>query len=76
MVNAFILVKTVAGKSTEIQERIHGTESVLEAHVVAGQYDVVVEAEAEEVYAVIDTVTTDLRELDGIVDTRTYICLD
>jgi len=34
------------------------------------------EAETEEVYDVIHTVATDVRELDGVVDTRTYMCLE
>jgi len=76
MVRAFILVETAAGRSAELQARIHELDAVLEAHVVAGQYDIIVEAEANEVYAVINTVATEIHELDGIVDTRTYLCLE
>lgn len=76
MVRAFIMVKTAAGKSADLQNRIREMDAVLEAHVVAGQYDIIVEAEGEEVYSVIHTVATDLNELDGVTDTRTYICLE
>ena len=76
MVRAFIMVKTAAGKSADLQNRIREMDAVLEAHVVAGQYDIIVEAEGEEVYTVIHTVATDLNELDGVTDTRTYICLE
>jgi len=76
MVRAFIMVKTAAGKSADLQNRIREMEAVLDANVVAGQYDIIVEAESEEVYDVIHTVATDVRELDGVVDTRTYICLE
>lgn len=76
MVRAFITVKTAAGKSADLQERIREMDAVLDAHVVAGQYDIIVEAEADEVYTVIHAVATDLRNLDGVVDTRTYICLE
>ncbi len=76
MVRAFIMVKTAAGKSADLQNRIREMDAVLEAHVVAGQYDIIVEAEGEEVYTVIHTVATDLNELDGVVETRTYICLE
>jgi DNA-binding Lrp family transcriptional regulator len=75
MVRAFVMVKTAAGKSAAPQERISTMEAVLDADIVAGQYDVIVEAEGDEVYTLIDTVATDLRDLGGIVDTRTYICL-
>jgi len=76
MVRAFIMVKTAAGKSADLQNRIREMDAVLDANVVAGQYDIIVEAESEEVYDVIHTVATDVRELDGVVDTRTYICLE
>ncbi|MFC7072198.1 Lrp/AsnC ligand binding domain-containing protein [Halovenus rubra] len=76
MVRAFIMAKTAAGKSADLQNRIREMDAVLDAHVVAGQYDIIVEAEGEEVYEVIHAVATDLNELDGVADTRTYICLE
>lgn len=76
MVRAFIMVKTAAGRSAPLQEAIAGTDGVEEAHVVAGQYDIIVEAVGEEVYDVIHSVATRIRDLDGVVDTRTYICLE
>lgn len=76
MVLAFIMVKTTAGKSTELQTQIRDMDGVREAHVVAGQYDIIVEAEGDEVYTLIHTVANDLNNLDGIVETRTYICLE
>jgi DNA-binding Lrp family transcriptional regulator len=76
MVRAFIMVKTAAGKSAALQADIDAIEGVEEAHVVAGQYDIIVEAAGEEVYDVIHSVATDVRDLDGVVDTRTYICLE
>ena len=76
MVRAFITVKTAAGKSADLQNRIREMDAVLDANVVACQYDIIVEAEAGEVYDVIHTVATDIRELDGVVDTRTYMCLE
>lgn len=76
MVRAFIMVKTGAGKSATLQERIEEMAAIDEAHVVAGKYDIIGEAVAEEVYTIINTVATDVHELDGVVDTRTYICLE
>jgi len=76
MVRAFIMVKTTAGKSEDLQQSIAALEGVLEAHVVAGQYDIIVEAEGPEVYAVMHQVATEIRGLDGVADTKTYICLE
>jgi DNA-binding Lrp family transcriptional regulator len=76
MVRSFIMVKTAAGKSTALLGDITATDGVEEAHVVAGQYDIITEATGEEVYDVIHRVATSIRDLDGVVDTRTYICLE
>jgi len=76
MVRAFIMVKTAAGKSEGLLASIRDIEGVEEAHIVAGQYDIIVDAVADEVYDLMHNVATSLRDLDGIVDTKTYICLD
>jgi DNA-binding Lrp family transcriptional regulator len=76
MVRAFIMVKTAAGKSEALLESIREHEGVEEAHIVAGQYDIIVEAVGDEVYDVMHSVATRLRDLDGVADTKTYICLD
>jgi DNA-binding Lrp family transcriptional regulator len=76
MVRAFIMVKTAAGKSEQLLDSIRGTEGLEEAHIVAGQYDIIVEAVGEEVYDLMHGVATRLRDLDGVADTKTYICLD
>jgi len=76
MVRAFIMVKTAAGKSDTLLESMREHEGVDEAHIVAGQYDIIVEAVGEEVYDIMHGVATRLRGLGGVADTRTYICLD
>jgi DNA-binding Lrp family transcriptional regulator len=76
MVRAYIMVKTAAGKSQDLLAATRDLAGVLEAHIVAGAYDVIVEAEGEEVYDVMHSVATDVRDLDGVTDTRTYICLE
>jgi len=76
MVRAFIMVKTAAGKSEQLLDSIRGIDGVEEAHIVAGQYDIIVEATGEEVYDLMHGVATRLRDLDGVADTKTYICLD
>ncbi|MFB6188700.1 MAG: Lrp/AsnC family transcriptional regulator [Halapricum sp.] len=76
MVRAFIMVKTAAGKSEDLLASIRATESVEEAHIVAGKYDIIVEAVGTEVYDVMQSVASGIRNMDGVADTRTYICLE
>ncbi|MFB6179826.1 MAG: Lrp/AsnC ligand binding domain-containing protein [Halorientalis sp.] len=76
MVRAYIMVKTAAGKSEELLDGTRNLAGVEEAHIVAGKYDIIVEAQGEEVYDVMHSVATDIRDLEGVADTRTYICLE
>jgi len=75
MVQAFVLVKTTAGAAEGLVERIRAVPQVQEAHIVAGEYDIVAEIEVAEVYEVLDAVAGDVRSLDGVADTRTYMSL-
>ncbi|MBV0900470.1 Lrp/AsnC family transcriptional regulator [Haloarcula salina] len=76
MVTAFIMVKTAAGKSDELLSAVRESEGVTEAHIVAGQYDIIAEATGTEVYDIMQSVSNHVRDLEGVADTRTYICLE
>ncbi len=76
MVDAFIMVKTAAGESEAIVERIRDLSTVTEAHVVAGEYDAIAEVNASEVYDILHTSSSSIQGLDGVEDTKTYIALD
>ncbi|QGN08125.1 Lrp/AsnC family transcriptional regulator [Halorhabdus sp. CBA1104] len=76
MVRAFIMVKTVAGKAEGILGDVRTAIGVEEAHVVAGQYDLIVEAERNSVYEVMESVASGIRDIEGVADTRTYMCLE
>jgi DNA-binding Lrp family transcriptional regulator len=76
MARAFIMVKIDAGHAEERRHDIAGFDGVAAAHVVAGEYDLIVEAERPEVYDLMQTVATEVRGLDGVLDTKTYVCLE
>jgi DNA-binding Lrp family transcriptional regulator len=76
MVRAFIMAKTAAGESEGLLATIRAIDGVDEAHIVAGQYDIIVEAVSDEVYDLMHNVATNIRDIDGVADTKTYICLD
>ena len=76
MVRAFIMVEADTGHAESLLETIRGYDRVVDSNVVAGDVDVIVEAEAEEVYDVIGTVATEIRSLQGVTDTKTYVCLE
>ncbi|WP_121742062.1 Lrp/AsnC ligand binding domain-containing protein [Natronorubrum halophilum] len=75
MVHAFIMIKTAAGESEGLLAAIRDLESVSEAHIVAGTYDVIAEVDAPEVYNVLEAVSSGIQALEGITDTKTYIAM-
>lgn len=76
MVHAFIMVKTAAGKSEGLLASIRDLETIADAHIVAGNYDIIAEIDAQEVYEVLKAVSSNIQSLDGVTDTKTYIAMD
>jgi len=76
MVHSFVMVETATGSIESVLETVTDLAGVEEAHIVAGDYDIVVEVEGSNVQESIRVVSTDLRDLEGILDTRTYIALE
>lgn len=76
MVDAFVMVKTGAGRSESVVSAIRELEGVSEAHVVAGEYDVIVEVDVPEVYDVLKTASSEIQSVDGVTETKTYIALN
>jgi DNA-binding Lrp family transcriptional regulator len=76
MVHAFIMVQTDAGKSEALLEDVTALDGVAEAHIVAGEFDMIVEVDTGEVYEVLHTASSDIQDLDGVTDTKTYISLE
>ena len=76
MVRAFIMVKAGTGQAETLLTRIRELDHVTNSNIVAGDFDVIVEAGAEEVYDIINSVATEIRSFDEVSDTKTYICLE
>jgi DNA-binding Lrp family transcriptional regulator len=70
------MVKAGAGHAESLLETARNLDHVIEANIVAGDFDIIVEAEGEEVYDVINQVATRIRSTDDVTDTKTYVCLE
>jgi DNA-binding Lrp family transcriptional regulator len=76
MVHAFVMIKTEAGEGERLVDAIREVVSVTEAHIVAGNYDIIAEMDTDEVYDVLKSVSGDVQGLQGVTDTKTYISMD
>jgi DNA-binding Lrp family transcriptional regulator len=76
MVDAFVMIRTGAGRSEDVVDAVRDVGGVVEAHIVAGEFDIMTEVSADEVYEVLRTASSSIQDLDGVTETRTYIALD
>lgn len=76
MVRAYAMIDTGEGASPKLCEQIRTFDGVTEAHVVAGDFDIVVELEGDRRHDLQRVLTSEIRSLDGVGTTRTYVCLE
>jgi DNA-binding Lrp family transcriptional regulator len=69
------MVVTAAGSTQAVHSQVQDIDGVTEAHVVAGAYDLVVEMDSENVTNLLDAVSSELGNVEGVGTTRTYIAL-
>lgn len=76
MVHGFIMVKTGVGASEGLLDPIRQSNGVTEANIVAGDWDIIVEADGKEVYDVLQVASMAISGLEGVNETKTYVALD
>lgn len=76
MPKAYVTIVTSAKMSPEVVERLDDIEEVIDAHIVAGDFDIVAELEADETTELLPIVTRRIQGIEGVGHTRTYVVLD
>lgn len=76
MVRAYVAIITGSGSSEDAIAAIRELSGVTDAHVVAGDFDVIAEIEGEDVRDLQRTVTAGIHDIEGVGTTRTYVQLD
>jgi DNA-binding Lrp family transcriptional regulator len=72
VVTAYILIQTEVGKAAKVAKDIVDITGVRQAQAVAGPYDVIVRAEAQNIDELGQLVVARVQAVDGI--TRTLTC--
>ncbi|WP_259518031.1 Lrp/AsnC ligand binding domain-containing protein [Halanaeroarchaeum sp. HSR-CO] len=75
MVHAVIMIRTDSGTAESVRDAVSALGSVADAHVVAGDFDVIAELDETEVYDVLDTASSSIQDTDGVQETKTYVSL-
>ncbi|AOW81137.1 ArsR family transcriptional regulator [Halodesulfurarchaeum formicicum] len=73
MVHAYVMVRTEAGTPQKVRDAVADLDAVSAAHVVAGDYDLIVEVDAPEVTDVLDVATDQIQGQSGVLETKTYV---
>jgi len=76
MVAAYIMVKANTGEADRLKTAILGIDGVEDAHIVAGDVDLIVKVNVENP-AEVKTVAADgIQGVQGVEETQTYISMD
>ena len=72
MTDAYVLIQTQVGKAARVAVSVQAVPGVSEVASVAGPYDVVARAQAEDIDKLARLVASQVRALDGVM--RTITC--
>ena len=70
---AYILIETEVGQAKPVLVALRALANVLEADIITGDYDLIVLAEADDMVALVDLVTAQVQNINGV--RRTITCV-
>lgn len=76
MVTAYVMVKAHTGEADRLKNDIENVEGVVNAHIVAGDVDIIAKVQVDSPSDVREVAATHIREIDGVENTQTYIAMD
>jgi DNA-binding Lrp family transcriptional regulator len=75
MVRAYVLVTATAGKALEVVEALKGQDGVLGADAITGEYDVIVQVQADDVAGIGRLIVEKVQAADGVFKTVTCLAV-
>lgn len=75
MVEAYVTIQTGAGTSQRVVEQLRTLDNVRKAHIVAGDVDVIAEVEADTEQSLLQLLSEEIHQIEGVGHTRTCIVL-
>jgi len=76
MVTAYVMVKAHTGDADRLRNEIEAIDGVTEAHIVAGDVDLIAKVSVDTPAAVKDVAATHVQDIEGVESTQTYIAMD
>ncbi|KAB1192032.1 Lrp/AsnC family transcriptional regulator [Haloferax sp. MBLA0076] len=75
MVEAYVTIQTGAGTTSDVVEHVRTLDNVRKASIVAGEFDIVAEVEAESERELLTLITGEIQDIEGVGRTSTCIVL-
>ncbi|MFC7046906.1 Lrp/AsnC family transcriptional regulator [Halobacteriaceae archaeon GCM10025711] len=76
MVTAYILIKAYTGEADRLLEEVSALDGVVDAHVVAGDVDLIAKVEVDSPADVKAIAADHIQQVEGVEDTETYIAME
>ena len=76
MVRAYVTIVTMGGSSRELLASIRDLDGILQADIVAGEFDIMAEVEADSESDLLTLITEEIRPLEGVGRTSTLVVLE
>ena len=75
MVRAYVLVTTTAGKALEVMNALKGQDGITAADAITGEYDVIVQVQADDVAGIGRLIVDKVQAADGVFKTVTCLAV-
>lgn len=76
MVIAYVMVKANTGEADRLKTAILDLDGVIDAHVVAGDVDIIAKLDVESPEDVKAIAADGIQGVEGVEDTHTYIAME
>ncbi|MFB6253694.1 MAG: Lrp/AsnC family transcriptional regulator [Halobacteriaceae archaeon] len=75
MVIAYIMIKANTSEADRLLEDVKDIDGILDAHIVAGDVDLIAKVEVESPEDVKEIAATNIQSIAGVETTETYIAM-
>ena len=75
MVRAYVLITATPGKALDVAQQLQGKQGVIAADAITGEYDVIVQVQAEDVPGIGRLIVDKVQAADGVFKTVTCLAV-
>lgn len=76
MAVGYVLINVKPGEEFEVYQQVKGMDYVVDATILFGDYDIIIKLSAGDLSIIARTVVDTIRQLPGIIDTKTLAGAD